>query len=345
MTAAPAAAAAVAGTASGEIDAIGPLPVGPLPVIVLWALGAIFAILVVASVAVWALGRLRPAGNWTELRQRVRTWWVMATVFALAMALSRRISLVFFAFVSFLALKEYLSLIPTRRADRSALFWAFLCIPLQYLWIDMRWYGMFIVFIPVFAFLLLPMRMVLIGETEGFLRAAGTLHWGLMATVFSLSHVAFLLVLPQRLNPHGGGPGLVLYLIFLTQFNDVAQYLWGRTLGRHKVIPKVSPGKTVEGLLGGLATTLVLARLLAPWLTPFSSAEAWLAGILIGLGGFVGDVVISALKRDLGIKDSGSLLPGHGGILDRIDSLTYTAPLFFHFVWYLHGPLVTRLLP
>src|SRR5258707_13981304 len=110
-----------------------------------------------------------------------------------------------------------------RRPPRSTLF------PYTTLFRSMRWYGMFIVFIPVFAFLLLPMRMVLIGETEGFLRAAGTLHWGLMATVFSLSHVAFLLVLPQRLNPHGGGPALVLFLVFLTQFSDVAQYVWGRT--------------------------------------------------------------------------------------------------------------------
>ncbi len=310
---------------------------------VAWALSGIFGLLLAATLAVWVLGRVRPRADWTELRQRVRTWWVMAAVFALALALSRRVSLVFFAFVSFLALKEYLSLIPTRRADRSVLLLAYLAIPLQYLWIDMRWYGMFIIFIPVYVFLLLPMRMVLIGETSGFLHAAGTLHWGLMATVFSLSHVAFLLVLPGSVNPHGAGPGLVLYLVFLTQFNDVAQYLWGKTLGRHKVIPKVSPGKTVEGLLGGVATTLVLAWLLAPLLTPFDLGESLLAGAVIGIGGFIGDVVISALKRDLGIKDSGTLLPGHGGILDRIDSLSYTAPLFFHLVWYLHGPLVTRL--
>jgi len=308
-----------------------------------WALAGIFALLVVATVAVWLLGRWKPGHDWTELRLRVRTWWVMAGVFALALALSRKVSLVFFAFVSFLALKEYLSLIPTRRADRRVLFWAYLAIPVQYLWIGMSWYGMFIVFIPVYAFLLLPMRMVLIGETSGFLRAAGTLHWGLMATVFAVSHVAFLLVLPPQVNPHGGGPGLVLYLVFLTQFNDVAQYLWGKTLGRHKVIPKVSPGKTVEGLVGGVATTVALAWLLAPYLTPLGRGESLAAGLLIGFGGFVGDVVISALKRDLGIKDSGTLLPGHGGILDRIDSLSYTAPLFFHFVWYFHGPLLTRL--
>jgi len=191
-----------------------------------WALAGIFAILLAATAAVWALGRLRPAADWTELRQRVRTWWIMAAVFALAMVLSRRVSLVFFAFVSFLALKEYLSLIPTRRADRSVLLWAYLAIPLQYLWIDMRWYGMFIVFIPVFGFLLLPMRMVLIGETEGFLRAAGTLHWGLMATVFSLSHVAFLLVLPANLNPHGGGPALVLFLVSRPRRGRRARTSW-----------------------------------------------------------------------------------------------------------------------
>jgi CDP-diglyceride synthetase len=166
--------------------------------------------------------------------------------------------------------------------------------------------------------------------------------WGRLAFL-DHSHVAFLLVLPGSVNPRGGGPGLVLYLLLLTEFNDVAQYIWGRTLGRHKVIPKVSPNKTVEGFLGGVATTLLLAWLLAPRLTPLTPGESILAGVIIGVGGFVGDVVISALKRDLGIKDSGALLPGHGGVLDRIDSLLYTAPLFFHFVWYLHGTIVTRL--
>jgi phosphatidate cytidylyltransferase len=308
---------------------------------VAWALAGIFTVLVVATLAVWLLGRLRPQADWTELRLRVRTWWVMAAVFAVALLLSRRVSLVFFAFVSFLALKEYLSLIPTRRSDRGVLFWAYLAIPIQYYWIDQRWYGMFIIFIPVYAFLLLPMRMVLIGETSGFLRAAGTLHWGLMAMVFGISHVAALLNFPVA-NPKGGGPGLVLYLVFLTQFNDVAQYLWGKSLGRRKAMPTVSPGKTVEGLVGGVATTVLLAWLLAPYLTPLDTPRSIAAGLLIGTSGFIGDVVISALKRDLGIKDSGTLLPGHGGILDRVDSLSYTAPLFFHFMWYFYGPFNTR---
>lgn len=303
---------------------------------VLWSLAGIFIILIIASLFITLLRLFSPNKNITELRQRIVSWWIMVGVFSVAIVSSRNISLAFFGLISFMALKEYLSIIPTRRADRRVLFWAYLTIPFQYLWVAQNWYGMFIIFVPVYAFLFLPMRMVIIGEIKDFLRAVGTLHWGLMTTVFSISHIAFLLVLPVQQNPAAGGAGLVLFLVFLTQFNDVAQFVWGKMLGKHKVIPKVSPNKTWEGLLGGVATTLVLSVLLAPWLTPMSSVQAMAAGLIIGFGGFIGDVTISALKRDIGIKDSGSLLPGHGGLLDRIDSLTYTAPLFFHFIYYLH---------
>lgn len=303
---------------------------------VLWMLGAIFGILIAATALVSVLRRRSPHADHTELGQRIRSWWIMVMIFTLAMVLNRSISLLFFAFVSFLALKEYLSLIPTRRADRRVLLWAYLTIPVQYLWVGMEWYGMFIIFIPVYAFLFLPLRMMLIGETREFLRAAGTLHWGLMTMVFSISHVAFLLVLPAQDIGVVSGAALVLYLVFLTQFNDVAQYTWGKALGRHKIVPAVSPKKTWEGFSGGVATTVLCAFALGPWLTPLTHVQAIAAGLLIGVGGFVGDVIISAVKRDIGVKDSGSLLPGHGGILDRIDSLTYTAPLFFHFVYYLH---------
>jgi phosphatidate cytidylyltransferase len=301
-----------------------------------WTLAGIFAVLVVASAFTALLCRLKPDRNFTELRQRIRTWWIMVTIFAMAMIVSRNLSLLFFAFLSFLALKEYLSLIPARRADRRPLFWAYLAIPIQYYWVYLEWYGMFIVFIPVFCFLLLPVRMLLIGETEGYLRATGTIQWGLMTTVFSLSHAAFLLILRQKAQPAAyAGPGLMLCLVGLTQFNDVAQYIWGRSLGRAKIVPSVSPKKTWAGFLGGVATTSVLAFILGPVLTPMNFAQSAIAGLIIGVGGFFGDINISTLKRDLGIKDTGSLLPGHGGILDRVDSLTYTAPLFFHYIYYL----------
>jgi phosphatidate cytidylyltransferase len=307
-----------------------------LPSAVKAAIGAMFAVLLVASGIVAWLKRARPQRDWTELALRVRTWWIMAAIFAAAMIVSRATALLFFAFVSFLALKEYLSLIPTRRADRRVLFWAYLAIPVQFYWVWLEWYGMFIIFIPVYMFLLLPLRMITIGQTEGFLRAVGTLNWGLMTTVYCLSHTAFLLIL--RLNAGAQpqpGPGLVLFLVVLTEFNDVAQYVWGHLFGKRPIVPAISPLKTWEGFVGGVASTLVVATLSGPQLTPMNNGQSLIAGLIIGLAGFAGDVNISAVKRDLKIERSGMMLPGHGGILDRVNSLTYTAPLFFHYVYWL----------
>ncbi len=308
---------------------------------VLTVLGAIFALLAGATLWLRTASRHLSPESRRELSARLKSWWVMAGIFAVALLLSRTAFIVFFAFVSFLALKEYLSLIPTRRADRRVLFWAYLAVPVQYAWIGMDWYGMFIIFIPVYMFLFLPFRMVLTGETKGFLKATGTLHWGLMTTVFALSHLAALLVLP--LSPAAadafaaGTAGLVLFLVVLTEFNDVMQYVWGRTFGRRRIVPRVSPGKTWAGFIGGVLSTAALAVPLALLLTPFPWWEGLLLGLGIGVVGFVGDVVVSAVKRDLSVKDSGTLIPGHGGVLDRLDSLLYTAPLFYHVVRYFHG--------
>jgi phosphatidate cytidylyltransferase len=305
------------------------------PTVVLWFLAGLYLILITASIAIRIIRPKMGEADYRELYLRVRSWWIMITIFSLALVLSRRAALIFFGLVSFLALKEYFSIIPTRRADRRVLFWAYLCIPIQYLVAAQGRYGMFLIFLPVYAFLLIPLRMITIGETKDYLRAISTIHWGLMTTVFSISHVAFLLVLSEH-NNQIVGAGLVLYLAFLTQFNDVAQFIWGKTLGKRKIIPKVSPNKTWEGFLGGVATTTLLGGLLSPLLTPMSWPMGLAAGAIIGVGGFIGDVTISALKRDLEIKDTGNMLPGHGGILDRIDSLTYTAPLFFHFIFFFY---------
>jgi phosphatidate cytidylyltransferase len=305
----------------------------------LWvALGGIALVLVVATIVTATLARLRPLRDWHELKLRVRTWWFIVAVFACAIAFNTVVAVLVFGFVSFLAFKEYLTLVPTRRADHVTLAWAYLAIPAQYFWVYDGWYGMFIIFIPIYMFLFLPMRMVFSGETQGFLRSAATLHWGLMTTVYCLSHVAFLIVLPGTAvgGAAGNGALLVLYLVVLTQANDVAQFLWGKSLGRSKIVPKVSPGKTIVGFLGGVFTTTLLGALLGPLLTPMDWRWATASGALIGITGFIGDVVVSAVKRDIGVKDSGTLLPGHGGILDRLDSLTYTAPLFFHFLRYLY---------
>ncbi|MBL7661463.1 phosphatidate cytidylyltransferase [bacterium] len=304
--------------------------------VVKYSLIGIFAVLIISSAITYFLTKQNPEKDYHELASRIKTWWIMVAVFSVAIALNKTISIVFFALISFLALKEYLSLIPTRRADHRVLFWAYLAIPIQYYFIGIEWYGMFAIFIPVYVFLFLPFRAVTIGETSGYLNAMATLHWGLMVTVYCISHVGFLLVLPPDGAGQVGGAGLVLFLVVLTQLNDVAQYVSGKMFGKTPIIPKVSPKKTWEGFSGGVLTTTVLATVLSTFLTPLSPSEGAIAGLIIAGFGFIGDVTISAIKRDLGIKDSGTLLPGHGGILDRIDSLTYTAPLFFHYIRYLY---------
>lgn len=298
------------------------------------SLAAVFALLLAASVVNVLLVTLRPEKDWRELTLRIRTWWVIVVLFSLAILSPAWLALTFFGLVSFMALKEFLTLAPSRQADRMPLLWMFIAIPVNYGFIGSGWYGMFVVFIPVYVFLFLPARMVIAGDTQGFLRTASQLHWSLMTTVFAFSHVAFLLVLPA--DGKQTGALLVLFLVGLTEFNDVAQYIWGKSFGRIKVTPTVSPNKTLAGLLGGVATTALVALLLGPLLTPMSGAMALLSGVIIGVTGFCGDVVMSAIKRDCGVKDSGTLLPGHGGILDRLDSLIFTAPVFFHFIRYFY---------
>ena len=297
----------------------------------------VLGVLVVGSVAVAGLRRTKPDKDFSELAARVRAWWIMAAIFFAAVVVSNRISLLFFALMSFWAMKEYVTLLKTRPADHHALVLTFLAIPVQYLWIALNppWYGMFIIFIPVYMLLSLPVRMVLSKETKGFVESASQIQWGLMIFVFGLSHLAFLLTLPITGNSSANGRTLVLFLVFVVEMSDVLQYIWGKTLGRHKIIPTVSPNKTWEGFVGGIATAMLLS-LAIRFLTPFSIIETLWVSLLITVAGFFGGAVMSAVKRDFGVKDFGSVIPGHGGMLDRVDSLCYAAPIFFHYVRYFY---------
>ncbi|PYJ08356.1 MAG: phosphatidate cytidylyltransferase [Verrucomicrobia bacterium] len=301
-----------------------------------WRMGLlILAVLVVSTLVVAVLRRAKPQKNFSELAARVKAWWIMAAVFFGAIAVNERFSLVFFGFLSFWALKEYMTLLKTRPADHRALVWAFLAVPVQYVWVAMKWYGMFVIFIPVYMFLFLPMRLVLARETAGFVAAASQIQWGLMAFVFGLSHLAMLLTFPAIPNSGANGRTLLLFLVFVVEMSDVLQFVWGKTLGRHKILPTVSPNKTWEGFLGGIITTSI-ASLVVGFLTPFTPLQTIGVALLLAVAGFAGGAVMSAVKRDFGVKDFGELIPGHGGMLDRLDSLCYAGPVFFHLVRYFY---------
>src|SRR5688500_17400059 len=294
----------------------------------------IFGILVFASLLFFIVGKLKPHANLKELKARTRSWWVMAIVFIGATIVNTNISYIAIAFLSFAAFRELYSILGFRESDRHAIFWAFISIPVQYYLAYIGWYGAFIIFIPVVMFLLLPLRLVLKGDTKGIVTSMATLQWILMLTVFGISHMAYLLSLPEIPGFESGGRGLLLFLVFLTEINDVMQFTWGKLLGRHKIIPKVSPNKTWEGFIGGVVSTTVIGYFLH-FLTPLSPVESIWISFAIAIAGFVGDVVMSSVKRDIGVKDTGTTIPGHGGILDRIDSLAYTAPAFFHLIYYI----------
>jgi len=294
--------------------------------------GIIFAILIFAFVIVKYLQK-KNNKPYTELYDRTKSWLYMILIFACGVFLNNIMAMVFFALLSYLALKEYFTLIPTRLTDRRIIFYGYVVIAFQYYFAYIQWYEMFIICIPVYLFLFLPFRQMLIGDTDGFINNTSKVQWGVMLFVFSISHVAYLLMLPSI--DLVSGAMMVLFLIFLTELNDILQYVCGKSFGKRKIIPKVSPNKTIEGFLGAMILTTTFAVLFS-YLTPFTVLEAIGAGLIINIGGFIGDVVVSMVKRDVGVKDASNMIAGHGGIIDRIDSLTYTAPLFFHYVYYLY---------
>jgi phosphatidate cytidylyltransferase len=238
-----------------------------------------------------------------------------------------------FALCSFAALREFMTLTRTGRADHWAVVAAFFVVlPVQYWLVWTDWYGLYSIFIPVYAFLLLPILAALRGETKGFLDRVAETQWALMIAVFCVSHVPALLYL-QIPGFEGRGVLLIAFLVVVVQMSDVLQYVWGKLIGRRKIAPQLSPSKTWEGFLGGVACATLLGAGLW-WMTPFTPWQAGLLAFVIALMGFAGGLVMSAIKRDRGVKDWGHLIAGHGGFIDRLDSVIFAAPVFFHVVRY-----------
>ena len=303
-----------------------------------WAFAGVLGLLALSSligVVLKAVIRKPEAqGTISNLNARIGAWWIMSAIFALTLVIGPIGSLVLFGLMSLLALREYVTLLPTRRADHRTLFWAFFIFtPLQYLLIGIQWYGMFAILIPVFAFLFVPARLAIAGDTEAFLERASTIQWGLMICVYCLSYTPALLML--QIPGYGRPAKLMLYLVLVDQLSDVLQYVWGKILGRHKIAPVVSPNKTWEGFVGGVLSATAIGTALW-WMTPFTPAVATAVSLAITLMGFAGGLTMSAIKRDRGVKDYGTLIRGHGGILDRMDSMCFAAPVFFHIVRYFY---------
>ena len=293
----------------------------------------ILAILVSSSFVLGIWGLFSKSKMLTELKTRTKSWWIMCTLFITATIISNVITYVCIGFLSFAALREFYSVIKLRKSDRAGMLWCYLAIPVQYYLAYRGWYELFIVFIPVFMFVWIPFVLVLQGETKMIMSSMAGLPTSLMLCVFGLSHMAYLISLPEIDGFSAGGKGLLLFLIFITQINDVMQFIWGKLIGKHKILPKISPNKTWGGFIGGLISAVFIGYLMS-FLTPLNDWQVIVVSFFVAGVGFVGDVVVSAIKRDMGVKDMGQAIPGHGGVLDRIDSLALTTPIFFHLVYF-----------
>jgi phosphatidate cytidylyltransferase len=254
-------------------------------------------------------------------------------VISLAFLFGKRGVILLFAFMSFAALREYITLAYTRAGDHTALALMFyIALPMQYFLIWVEWYGLYSIFIPVHMFLVLPILESLSGDTTRFLERTAKMQWGLMICVYCLSHLPALVTLDIP-GFTGRNLLLIIYLIIVVQGSDVLQYVWGKLLGKHKIAPELSPSKTVEGLVGGVASATLLGASLY-WITPFTPWQSALISLAICAMGFLGGLVMSAIKRDRGVKDWGTMIEGHGGMLDRLDSVVFAAPMFFHVLHY-----------
>lgn len=306
-----------------------------------WLVGGVLALLVLASTAGWILDRRVSSASARatvdNINARIRAWWVMASLFVVAVAMGTVVSILLFALMSFLALREFVTLAPTKPGDHRALFWSFFVItPVQYYLIWMQWYGLFSILIPVYVSIFLAIRTALAGDTDRFLERTATNQWGLLICVYFVSYVPALLML-RIPGYERQAPTLMFFLVLVVQLSDVLQYVWGKAFGARRIAPSISPNKTWEGFVGGVVSATALGTAVW-WATPFSPVAAALMALVLTTMGFAGGLIMSAIKRDRGIKDYGTLIGGHGGVLDRIDSLCFAAPVFFHLTRYFYIP-------
>ncbi len=335
--------------------------------------GGVLGVLTIATIVGQFLKRHPDTGlNAAAVRTfnlRVRAWWTMCAILATAFFLGKGLTVAMFGFISFVALREFITITPTRLGDHRALFWAFvLFTPLQYVLVGFNQYELFNVLIPVYAFLFVPARIALSGDYKRYLERVAKIQTGLMICVYCLSFAPALLYLENKApaNSHnqnvavasnseepggatatearsiapprqaemkvyeGSNYRLLFFFILMVQMGDALQYIWGKLIGQHIIVPTISPNRTWEGFLGGVGSNTLLGAALWWAIPPLRPWQAAGMTLLVSVLGFCGGLTMSAIKRDRGVKDYGTLVEGHGGILDRIDSLCFAAPVFYH---------------
>lgn len=272
-----------------------------------------------------------------DFNSLLKTSWAMSTVFWIAWTLGETVATVLFALVAFFALREFITLSPTRQGDHRSLVLAFFVVlPVQFALVITQHFDLVTVFIPVYVFLALPVVSALADDPQRFLERSAKLQWSIMVCVYGISHVPALLLLKFP-NYHGKNAFLVFFLVFVVQSGMIVQHLVGRGLGRKPTAPHVSKSFNWTTLLIAAIVASLVGGLMAG-LTPFKPAQAVAMALIACMAGALGHLVMKALKRDRGITNwgtEGKSITGATGLLDRVDALCFAAPVFFHSVrWY-----------
>ena len=294
----------------------------------------IAAILVVAgsllAVLRWGLRR-----NVDHAWKAYRGWLVMVPLAIGVVFLGRAATILFFTLLSVFGFKEYARATGLYRdwAMTAVVYCGIASVGIVSFVSDPQlarpgWYGLFAI-LPAYVISVILLVPIARNRSQGQLQAIALALLGFLYIGWMLGHTSYLANAKHAY-------GYLLYLVFAVEINDVAAFTCGRLFGRHPLRSNISPKKTWEGSLGALAVSLALPWLMWFSFPHFSPLELVLTGLIVGIAGQLGDLSISVIKRDLGIKDTGAVLEGHGGILDRVDSLIYVAPLFFHMVRWFH---------
>lgn len=300
----------------------------------------ILGLLAVVSLVSWTLKKLARTETQHEISRilsaRVLIWWVMCGIFFTAILTGGIGSIIVFAFTSFLLLREFITITPTRRGDHDLLFWVFFVIlPMHYYVLAIGWYGMFVILIPVYVFLFLPIRMAIAGDPGSFLERASKIQWSLMICVYCVSHAPALLKLYIPGHP-GVGARLLFFLVLVVQLNDLIHRIIDKWHGSHAYAPSLNRGLSWEGFAGGAVGSVVVG-LAFYWATPFNPWQAILMSLLSAMLGNAGLLCYHAIRQERHGKGV-VVVETHQSLTERLIALCVAAPVFFHFVRYYFAP-------
>lgn len=300
-----------------------------------WLLAAVVVGLLGTATAVGQIVQRQPhlglnAAALTTFNRRVRVWWIFYALLLVAF-FSPTLTVAIFGLMSFEALREFITLTPTRRADHRALFWTLIFFtPFQYIFVGFNNYELFSIFIPVYAFLFIPARIAIAGDYKRFLERVAKIQSGLLICVYCLSFAPALLYLDFPNAVPSDKARLLFFFVTMALLSEAFQFMWSQLYGRHVISPTINAARTWEGLVGGSAST-ALAGMLLHWATPYPYVwQSAFMAMVVAIMGFAGAMTMSAIKRDRGVRDYGTLVEGHGGVLDRIDAICFAAPVFYH---------------